>query len=362
MKTDCWNEPPLAAGDANQGGASPEPETTDAPRFTLTRAGEYAKVAECRDFVEGMLCDGTLARIYGPPASAKSFLALELARCVATGEPFGGRAVEAGAVCYLALEGQAGLANRLAAMQKTGRSLGDDFFICPDEFSALLESDVNELAAAINSAGSFRLIVVDTQARTIEGGDENSSADIGQLTKSMGSLIRLTKAAVLLLHHPGKDTSRGGRGHSSVLGAVDSEFEISVVDKDGEKSRVVSTKKQKDLPMGEDFAFRLESIHLGTDRRGKPITSCVVQWSDAPEAPRKGRPRVITPADVLAELEAGAMAQTALIDKLVEKLCCGKSTVKDAIAEAKQKGVVGKNEINPATNQNCLFLYHPKNL
>lgn len=152
-------------------------------------------------------------------------------------------------------------------------------------------------------------------------------------------------AAVLLLHHPGKDATRGGRGHSSVLGAVDSEFEISVVEAGGEKLRVVSIRKQKDLPHCEEFAFKLASVTLGTDRRGKAITSCIVEWCDTPAAPKSGRPRLITAEHVFAELETGAMAQTALIDKLAAKCGCGKSTVKDAIALARLGGVVEKMEL-----------------
>jgi hypothetical protein len=330
-------------------------------RFNLTRATDFAKIIECRDFVEGVFCDKTLGRMFGPPGSAKTFLGLELGRCVATGSPFNGRAVEAGRVCYLALEGQAGIANRLAAMRKVGRLPSDaEFFVCPDEFSALLDLDVTDLAAAINGVGEFRLIVVDTQARAMGGGDENSSVDIGKLVKSMGELIRLTGAAVLLLHHPGKDAGRGGRGHSSALGAVDTELELTVIESGGEKVRVVSARKQKDLPEGDDFAFTLSSVHLGTDRRGKAITSCVVEWCNPPVASTTGRPRLVTPEHVLAELETGAMIQTALIDKLAKKCGCGYSTVKDAIALARLGGVVGKKEPMPNTNRTTTWLYHPK--
>jgi hypothetical protein len=39
-------------------------------------------------------------------------------------------------------------------------------------------------------------------------------------------LRHATKAHVALVHHTGKDPTKGARGHSSLLGALDSEFEI----------------------------------------------------------------------------------------------------------------------------------------
>jgi hypothetical protein len=60
---------------------------------------------------------------------------------------------------------------------------------------------------------------------------------------------------------------------------VDTEIEASRPE--GETISTVRVTKQRDLPMGEPMPFSLESVTLGTDRRGKPITSCIVRHEDA---------------------------------------------------------------------------------
>jgi RecA-family ATPase len=50
------------------------------------------------------------------------------------------------------------------------------------------------------------------------GGNENAPDDMGALVRNIDRLRAETGAAVLLVHHTGKDTSRGARGHSLARG------------------------------------------------------------------------------------------------------------------------------------------------
>ena len=85
----------------------------------------------------------------------------------------------------------------------------------------------------------------------------------------------MTGAHVLLVHHTGKDTERGARGHSSLRAAVDTEIEIS---RSGNES-VVKTKKQRDLEGDGRPAFTLETVVLGIDDDGDEVTSCCVRYA-----------------------------------------------------------------------------------
>jgi hypothetical protein len=87
-------------------------------------------------------------------------------------------------------------------------------------------------------------------------------------------VVRLaTGVTVFLVHHFGKDEARGPRGHSSLKAALDTEIEIA----ERVDVRVATFAKQRDLPAGARFAFRLRSVEIGVDSDGDPVTSCIVE-------------------------------------------------------------------------------------
>jgi len=71
--------------------------------------------AEMEWLVDDMLTCGDKSIIGGPSQSGKSFLAIEIARCIAMGEPFLGHPVRQGLVIYQAGEGARGIKNRFRA-------------------------------------------------------------------------------------------------------------------------------------------------------------------------------------------------------------------------------------------------------
>ena len=76
-----------------------------------------------------------------------------------------------------------------------------------------------------------------------------------------------------MIHHSGKDATKGLRGHSSLIAAMDAAIEVS---RDGDR-REWKVAKSKDGADGDAHPFRLEIETLGTDAYGDPITSCTVR-------------------------------------------------------------------------------------
>jgi hypothetical protein len=127
-----------------------------------------------------------------------------------------------------------------------------------------------------------------------------SPKDMTEAVKSIDAVRAATGAHVTIIHHCGKDEAKGARGHSSLRAAIDTEIEV--FRPDGETVSTVKITKQRDLPVGEAMPFSLESVTLGIDRRGKPITSCVVRHEDSIMAAthaRAGRKAETTPAKLL---------------------------------------------------------------
>ena len=124
------------------------------------------------------------------------------------------------------------------------------------------------------------MIVIDTLARAMGGGDENSGQDMGRLIRHADLLRQMTGAHVHLVHHSGKDAGRGARGHSSLLGALDTEIHVEEHE-DG--TRVATITKQKDGEEGIKAAYRLVPVELGRDSDDEPVTSCLVEPCEVPE-------------------------------------------------------------------------------
>jgi hypothetical protein len=327
------------------------------PRFKITQHSQIAGASETFDFVENILCDKTLGCIYAPPGLMKSFLVLELARCIATGANFGPHETEQGGVLYCAFEGENGVKNRLAALRKSGR-LPDDapLSVCFDLVHLLKDGDAEAFVQAVTDSGQgMRLIILDTLSRALAGGDENAAKDMTQAIESADRIKNGTGAAVLLIHHAGKDVSKGSRGHSSLKGALDSEFEISDA---GDDIRILRSAKQKDLPLAPDLPFRGELVHLGINRRGKSITSLVVEWVDPADVPasKTGRTAKVSSDDVFAALADGDRSRIGLIDHLKAKHGAGETACKRALDTARMSGeVVPYRKLDPRTGQNVFW-------
>lgn len=83
-----------------------------------------------------------------------------------------------------------------------------------------------------------------------------------------------TGAIVVLIHHSGKDATRGARGWSGLRAAADAEIEIL---RNGDY-RTANVTKMKDGTDGASYAFKLKVVELGMDdSTGEVESSCVVE-------------------------------------------------------------------------------------
>lgn len=240
--------------------------------------------------VKGVLAQEAMSVVYGPSNSGKTFFALDIAYHAAIGAQWRGKRVSQTAVLYLAAEGGRGVANRIAALkQETG--------VCEVPFALrragmdLLKSEADlqtifDLATQVKakSGDAPLMIVIDTLSRVMAGGDENSAADMTALIRNIDALRAATSAHIMLVHHTGKDTARGARGHSSLRAATDTEIEVqNAEDDEGAEHRAAMVTKQRDYAGSDSFAFTLKAVPLGTDQDGDTVTSCVVEPADGEE-------------------------------------------------------------------------------
>jgi hypothetical protein len=248
--------------------------------------------------IHGVLPVKAFAALYGPPGSFKSFIALDMAEAIATGRPWMGNPIERqGAVLYLCGEGFGGFGARIKACQihhKTPK--GAPIYVIRHQLNLRSSAeDFNALMIAIvalveKTGMEFQLMVVDTLARSFGGGNENDSDAMGGFIATTGKIQEFLNCALMVLHHSGKDLAKGLRGHSSLLGAVDTQLEILRFEE--QAKGVISLTKQKDGEDGVRYGFEMVEIEISGSSLGfDPVVSLAVQASDeaANQASKKSK-------------------------------------------------------------------------
>ena len=266
-----------------------EPRQDKLPLLALLWFATLNEIAQQEHIVKGLLIAGSLVVIFGDSNSGKTFLALDLALAIAGGMSWRGRRTRKGLVIYVAGEGAASVRTRVAAYRAEHPEIagGLPFAIVPQAVDFLNSESVWALIETIKAAESecgekVVIVVIDTFARALAGGDENSAQDVGQAVAGADLIRSETGACVAFVHHAGKDPSKGARGSSALRAATDTEILIEAL---GDRRNATVT-KQRDLSTGEVLPFELVPVQVGIDPDDRSaVTSCVVKHLDAEAAP-----------------------------------------------------------------------------
>lgn len=230
------------------------------------------------ELVEGLMTIGSAVVVYGDSNSGKTFWALSVATAIATGADCYGKKTDPGLVVYLASEAPASIRSRMQAIKKYHGCNLENLAMVPVPMNFYNGDqdahDVIELVRAIEEIKGqpVRLIIGDTLARMSAGANENSGEDMGPVMARFDQVATATGAALMIIHHNGKDAAKGARGWSGIRAHIDTEIEV--VEKDGIRS--VTVTKQRELPSkGDTIYFKLEVVQMGTTKFGSPATTCV---------------------------------------------------------------------------------------
>jgi RecA/RadA recombinase len=265
-------------------------------RLQLVTDAEIEKLPDPRWLVEKLLPEQALAVLYGQPGDGKSFLALDLALAVATGQKWLGHSVHQGAVLYIAAEGSSGLKGRIRAWKLShaiSGSAGVLFSLVPVQL--VERGDVEALLEAVKRQLPpqwIHLVVVDTLAMCFVGRDENAAKEMGELVAAASALRHATGGTVLLVHHSGK-RQKAERGSSALKGAADTMIRVTKRD----NVLTLHCDKQKD-------SAPFEPIH---GRLAERFGSCVVEAIASDAATRMVdvglKPKALQCLNALAAIE-----------------------------------------------------------
>lgn len=183
--------------------------------------------------IRDVLRQGSLAFLVGQSRLGKTWLALEIARCVASGRPFFGHSSEATPVCAVLLESPDwAVLERLDATghgewlssvhQETPSSLGRS------TIDVRMSHERHELIAWVNEVQAGLLIL--DPFTYFHSHNENDAQEMKQVLSALDEIRLETGAALLILHHerkgkadvrPGSDELDVMRGSSALAGAAD---------------------------------------------------------------------------------------------------------------------------------------------
>ena len=244
--------------------------------FEFSRA-DSLELTEIKWVVDDYIEADSLAQVFGDPGGGKSFVAIDLACCVATGKPWHGHDVKQGSVFYIAGEGHNGLARRLKAWQiGNGTTLANVPLYKSHRAAQLYDATeaavvaeaIKQLSAEANCIPS--MIVIDTLARN-HGGDENSTQDMNAFIQHLDVYLRQPwKCCVMVVHHSGVADKDRSRGSTALKGALDAEYKCQL--DSGTKTIAFESKKMKDAEMPSPKNFQITQVDLPiNNKNGMPV-------------------------------------------------------------------------------------------
>ncbi len=215
------------------------------------------------------------AELYGQAKAGKSFLAVQLARCIGAGLPFLGQDTHPGRVLYTQFElGPSVLQGRL---NMTGQAYPNVFVATT--FAMKLDTQAGQKQLLVEmEAVEPNVLILDPLYKVLSG-DENEAHDVLLVLDFIDRLIdgfaKMTQLSVFILHHPGKDIARGGRGSSVLEGWVDSYIEMKRMTNGdvGELCAKVTPKLLRHaMPPSEGIEISLHDGEFAVDKIGRTLT------------------------------------------------------------------------------------------
>jgi len=231
--------------------------------------------------IKGVIEQGGVSLISGPYGSGKSFIAFDMAFCIAAGLDWQGCKGLQMPVIVLAGEGHSGIGDRFDALSRHYD------LRCPENL--YLSASPARINDRINAAWvkvavdklcpDAGVIVIDTLNRNFGDGDENSTRDMTAFISSIDDHFRSTGKTIIIIHHTGHADPQRARGNTSLPAACEGEF-IVTRDKNNESIVNLSCKKQKNAKKADDMEFVFRPVDLDrVDEDGEPIGSLVLELS-----------------------------------------------------------------------------------
>jgi hypothetical protein len=197
--------------DADEDSQPPADQERD---WTIIAADQLRNLPPVTWLIEKEIPASGLTVLVGESGVGKSFVALDYSLRIAQQFP----------VVYMPTEGDAGYLKRQEAWSRFHhKGLGQLSYLF-GLGSLMEETTIYKLVYDLAFIEP-KLLVIDTLAMAMAGGDENSTRDMSLLLAGCRRLSRMTGTAVMLVHHVGKSGTE--RGSSALRGNADTMLRLN---------------------------------------------------------------------------------------------------------------------------------------
>jgi hypothetical protein len=279
----------------------PEPSAATTTGLTFTPANDLIGAPRPVEIIEGVAWGGCLTVLPSESGTGKTFLLLDAAAAVSDGVTWHGRAVQQGSVAYLSYEGDA-LGLRLRALRDVAGHRLEHVYIlrAHDPLSPRVSRDgeersIGELAVVtafetlsthlkVADRPPIVLLEIDTVRASLTGSEDSSEHVAAYLRAVRRIMAGVPGAAAILAHHAGwqdgETQRKRERGSSAWRGNCDATLYLEAGEYDadrGEAQLTLRTLKVRDAERPAPLHLvRRRVALLELDRRGEPVTSCVI--------------------------------------------------------------------------------------
>jgi hypothetical protein len=246
--------------------------------------------------IEDLVQRGEIVCLWGASGVYKSAIALDMSLHVAAGRSWCGRQTVPGFVCCVAAEAGKAAKARIIAWRKKHpdipRGAGLPWGLVQESIDLHQwgTDDATRLATAIKQLADGRpvqMVLIDTASCVLRDADENLAKDAAAFIECLKQLsAELGGAAILFVHHTGKDEDRGERG--SYVFRANSDVSLAVEKDMASAVSTVEIRKARDGEEGHLASFKVEAVEIGTTKFGKPMMRIVaMQCEDAPATAKR---------------------------------------------------------------------------
>lgn len=232
--------------------------------------------------IAGIIPEKSFGYVYGPSATFKTFVSVDMALSIAYGRAWQGRPVKPGKVLYILGEGQGAFANRVRSWRHARGLIGTDasFWTLFQPIQFMNPKDVGRLVQAIKDTGvDPDWIFLDTVQRNFGVGDPDKTQDMTMFVAAIDAVRAELDCGIFAVHHAGKDVSKGARNSSVLFASAD--WEMKTEREQTSPSFTLISTKTKDWEEFGRLHLKTEAVPVIDPRTGEEVVSLVV--SDVPE-------------------------------------------------------------------------------
>ena len=207
----------------------------------------------------GILLDGTILFIIGPPKHKKTFLTQNIAVSIASGVGFSGFEVISPKriIYFLAEGGRYPMRDRFKKMcVELDTEFSENLMLSLTSFIDITnDEDFQEIIDRINKFKAD--VAIFDPLSKFHSVEENSASAMSNLYGRIRQLIETLEISVIIVHHTGKIVQRGGRGSNTTQAEYDS---CIMLNSDNDNTKIHFDMRHVETPSPTKLRFNSDTL------------------------------------------------------------------------------------------------------